>query len=90
MRLVRDGELVRLFQQPGEAEAAFGNPGLYLEKFIERPAILNFKLGDSYGNVIHLGERDCSIQRRHQLLEAPSLVTQNCEQNGLPSWLPSH
>jgi len=44
MRLVRDdSELVRLFQQQGEAEAAFGNPGLYLEKFIERP-ILNFKL----------------------------------------------
>jgi len=54
------------FSSPGEAEAAFGNPGLYLEKFIERPAILNFKMGDSYGNVIHLGERDCSIQRRPQ------------------------
>jgi acetyl-CoA carboxylase biotin carboxylase subunit len=77
MRLVRDDrDLVRLFQAAqGEAEAAFGNPGLYLEKFIERPRHIEFQiLADSYGNVIHLGERDCSIQRRHQKLleEAPS------------------
>ncbi len=77
MRLVReDGELVRLFlAAQGEAEAAFGNPGLYLEKFIERPRHIEFQImADSYGNVIHLGERDCSIQRRHQKLleEAPS------------------
>ena len=80
MRLVRDdSELVRLFlAAQGEAEAAFGNPGLYLEKFVERPRHIEFQImGDSYGNVIHLGERDCSIQRRHQKLleEAPSLVT---------------
>lgn len=77
MRLVRDdSDLVRLFlAAQGEAEAAFGNPGLYLEKFIERPRHIEFQiLGDSYGNIIHLGERDCSIQRRHQKLleEAPS------------------
>ncbi len=77
MRLVRDdSDLVRLFlAAQGEAEAAFGNPGLYLEKFIERPRHIEFQiLADSYGNVIHLGERDCSIQRRHQKLleEAPS------------------
>lgn len=77
MRLVRDdNDLVRLFlAAQGEAEAAFGNPGLYLEKFIERPRHIEFQiLGDSYGNIIHLGERDCSIQRRHQKLleEAPS------------------
>jgi len=77
MRLVReDGELLRLFlAAQGEAEAAFGNPGLYLEKFIERPRHIEFQImADSYGNVIHLGERDCSIQRRHQKLleEAPS------------------
>ena len=77
MRLVRDdGELSKMFQAAqGEAEAAFGNPGLYLEKFIERPRHIEFQiLADSYGNVIHLGERDCSIQRRHQKLleEAPS------------------
>ena len=77
MRLVRDeSELTRLFQAAqGEAEAAFGNAGVYLEKFIERPRHIEFQiLADSYGNVIHLGERECSIQRRHQKLleEAPS------------------
>ncbi|MES1022287.1 acetyl-CoA carboxylase biotin carboxylase subunit [Gloeocapsa sp. BRSZ] len=77
MRLVRDdSEITKLFlAAQGEAEAAFGNPGLYLEKFIERPRHIEFQiLADSYGNVIHLGERDCSIQRRHQKLleEAPS------------------
>ncbi|MBF2035863.1 MAG: acetyl-CoA carboxylase biotin carboxylase subunit [Leptolyngbyaceae cyanobacterium T60_A2020_046] len=77
MRLVREpGELSKLFMAAqGEAEAAFGNPGLYLEKFIERPRHIEFQiLADSYGNVVHLGERDCSIQRRHQKLleEAPS------------------
>jgi acetyl-CoA carboxylase biotin carboxylase subunit len=79
MRLVREeSELSKLFQAAqGEAEAAFGNPGVYLEKFIERPRHIEFQiLADSYGNVIHLGERDCSIQRRHQKLleEAPSPV----------------
>lgn len=77
MRLVRDeSELNRLFQAAqGEAEAAFGNAGVYLEKFVERPRHIEFQImADSYGNVIHLGERDCSIQRRHQKLleEAPS------------------
>ncbi|MUL37114.1 acetyl-CoA carboxylase biotin carboxylase subunit [Gloeocapsopsis dulcis] len=77
MRLVRDdNEITKLFlAAQGEAEAAFGNPGLYLEKFVERPRHIEFQiLADSYGNVIHLGERDCSIQRRHQKLleEAPS------------------
>ncbi|MFE1747121.1 acetyl-CoA carboxylase biotin carboxylase subunit [Coleofasciculus sp. H7-2] len=79
MRLVREeSELGKLFQAAqGEAEAAFGNPGVYLEKFIERPRHIEFQiLADNYGNVIHLGERDCSIQRRHQKLleEAPSPV----------------
>ena len=77
MRLVRsEDELVKLFlAAQGEADAAFGNAGVYLEKFIERPRHIEFQiLADSYGNVIHLGERDCSIQRRHQKLleEAPS------------------
>ncbi|BAU41192.1 acetyl-CoA carboxylase biotin carboxylase subunit [Leptolyngbya sp. O-77] len=77
MRLVRSEEdLIKSFlAAQGEAEAAFGNPGVYLEKFIERPRHIEFQiLADGYGNVIHLGERDCSIQRRHQKLleEAPS------------------
>jgi acetyl-CoA carboxylase biotin carboxylase subunit len=79
MRLVHDeSELTKLFlAAQGEAEAAFGNPGVYMEKFVVRPRHIEFQiLADSYGNVIHLGERDCSIQRRHQKLleEAPSPV----------------
>ncbi len=77
MRLVKsDQEFSRLFQAAqGEAQTAFGNGGVYLEKFIDRPRHIEFQvLGDAYGHVIHLGERDCSIQRRHQKLleEAPS------------------
>ncbi|MBE9077054.1 acetyl-CoA carboxylase biotin carboxylase subunit [Romeria aff. gracilis LEGE 07310] len=77
MRLVRDrAEMTKmLLAAQGEAEAAFGNPGVYLEKFVENPRHIEFQiLADTYGNVIHLGERDCSIQRRHQKLleEAPS------------------
>ncbi len=79
MRLVRDESgLIRSFHAAqGEAEAAFGNAGVYLEKFIECPRHIEFQiLADGYGNAIHLGERDCSIQRRHQKLleEAPSLI----------------
>lgn len=57
-----------------EAEMAFGNGAVYIEKFIERPRHIEFQImGDEHGNVIHLGERDCSLQRRHQKLieEAP-------------------
>ena len=58
-----------------EAESAFGNAGVYIEKFIENPRHIEFQiLGDNKGNIIHLGERDCSIQRRNQKLieETPS------------------
>lgn len=58
-----------------EAESNFGNPDVYIEKYIESPRHVEFQImADHHGNVIHLGERDCSIQRRHQKLleEAPS------------------
>lgn len=58
-----------------EAKASFGNDGIYVEKFIEEPRHIEFQvIGDQYGTVAHLSERDCSIQRRHQKLleEAPS------------------
>lgn len=58
-----------------EAETAFGNGGVYLEKYVEDPRHVEIQIiGDSQGNVVHLGERDCSIQRRHQKLieESPS------------------
>ena len=58
-----------------EAESAFGNPDVYIEKFVKNPRHVEIQImGDEHGNVIHLGERDCSIQRRHQKLleESPS------------------
>ena len=58
-----------------EAEASFGNSAIYMEKYIENPRHVEFQiLADEFGNVIHLGERDCTVQRRHQKLieESPS------------------
>jgi len=77
MRVIRrEEELEPLFNSAqAEAAAAFGNDNLYMEKFIERPRHIEFQvLGDSHGSVISLGERECSIQRRHQKLleESPS------------------
>ena len=77
MRIVRDSSRLEdsFLQATAEAEAAFGSGQVYLEKFIERPRHIEFQvLGDEYGNVISLGERECSIQRRHQKLveEAPA------------------
>ena len=79
MRIVRTPEeLPGMFQQASsEAAAAFGNDQLYMEKFIERPRHIEFQvLADEHGNVVSLGERECSIQRRHQKLieESPSLM----------------
>jgi acetyl-CoA carboxylase biotin carboxylase subunit len=79
MRVVRkQSELATAFETArSEAQQAFGTPDVYLEKFIEHPRHIEFQvLGDKYGRVIHLGERECSIQRRHQKLieESPSPV----------------
>ena len=77
MRVVRsESEIAAAFATArNEAQQAFGVPDVYLEKFIERPRHIEFQvLGDKHGRVIHLGERECSIQRRHQKLieESPS------------------
>ena len=79
MRLAWDAdELQRAYDTAwNEAERAFGDPTLYLEKYLENPRHIEFQiLADSTGRVIHLGERECSIQRRHQKIieEAPSTV----------------
>ena len=78
MRIVRDGaELPSLYQQAqSEASAAFGNGDLYMEKYVEHPRHIEFQvLADEHGSVVSLGERECSIQRRHQKLleESPSV-----------------
>lgn len=76
-----DFSLVKGFHAAkSEAESAFGNPGVYVEKFIENPRHIEFQIfGDNKGNIIHLGERDCSIQRRNQKLieETPSPFIDN-------------
>ena len=77
MRIALDAEsFAQMFQAAQtEAEAAFGDPDVYLEKCIVQPKHVEFQVfGDQHGRVVHLGERDCSIQRRHQKLieEAPS------------------
>jgi len=79
MRIVREAKelLPSLDACQNEAQAAFDNPAVYLEKYIERPRHIEVQiLADSYGRMVALGERDCSLQRRHQKLieEAPSPV----------------
>ncbi|MFH1017629.1 MAG: acetyl-CoA carboxylase biotin carboxylase subunit [Pseudomonadota bacterium] len=77
MRICQEeGSLESLFREAAlEAQKAFGNAGLYVEKFIEQGRHIEFQfLGDAYGQAVHLGERECSVQRHHQKLieESPS------------------
>ncbi|HVM76016.1 MAG TPA: acetyl-CoA carboxylase biotin carboxylase subunit [Candidatus Saccharimonadales bacterium] len=79
MRVVRgDQDLLSAYQTArSEAQQAFGTPDVYMEKFLEHPRHIEIQvLGDQHGKVIHLGERECTIQRRHQKLveESPSPV----------------
>ena len=79
MRIVRDpSEIESQFATASqEAERAFGDPSMYLEKYLEKPRHVEIQIfGDHHGNIVHLGERECSIQRRHQKLieESPSVA----------------
>ena len=89
MRVVRNlEELIPSWETArNEAQQAFGVPDVYLEKFLEHPRHIEFQvLGDQHGNLIHLGERECSIQRRHQKLveesPSPALTSKRREQLG--------
>lgn len=69
MRIVRSAEEIgaALQMASAEAQSAFGDPSVYIEKFIERPRHIEIQVvADEHGNIIHLGERECSVQRRHQ------------------------
>jgi len=90
MRIVRSGDELgkSLKTAQREAEAAFGVGDVYLEKYVESPRHIEVQvLGDHHGHVIHLGERECSIQRRHQKLieEAPSVALTDKQRRRLGS-----
>jgi len=72
--------IASLMTAQAEAEANFGNPNVYIEKYVEKPRHIEIQiLADRYGHIVHLGERDCTIQRRHQKLleESPSPIVDN-------------
>ncbi len=87
MRIARnDVSLIQCYMTArAEAEKSFGNPDVYLEKYVEQARHIEVQImGDKHGNIVHLGERDCSIQRRHQKLveESPSpALTEELRQN---------
>jgi acetyl-CoA carboxylase biotin carboxylase subunit len=79
MRVVEDESYIEnaFLAASSEAHSAFGDPRIYMEKYIQKPRHVEVQiLGDKHGNVIHLGERDCSLQRRHQKLieESPATI----------------
>jgi acetyl-CoA carboxylase biotin carboxylase subunit len=79
MRIIRNGEEIpsAFSSASGEAASAFGNPTVYAERYIEKPRHIEVQVfGDRFGNLVYLGERECSIQRRHQKLieECPSPI----------------
>ncbi|MEQ1857296.1 MAG: acetyl-CoA carboxylase biotin carboxylase subunit [Longimicrobiales bacterium] len=88
MRVVRDpAEVERAYEAASrEALAAFGDGRMYLERYVERPRHIEIQVfGDAHGNVVHLGERECSVQRRHQKLieEAPSPILTAAEREAM-------
>jgi len=90
MKVVNDPEHLEtsMMQASSEAKAAFGDATVYMEKYLGDPKHIEFQIfGDGNGNAIHLGERDCSVQRRHQKVieEAPSPVI-SAEQRAGRSW----
>ncbi|MEO1958375.1 MAG: acetyl-CoA carboxylase biotin carboxylase subunit [Nautiliaceae bacterium] len=79
MRVVEDESYLEnaFLAASSEAESAFGDPTIYMEKYIQKPRHIEVQiLGDKHGNVVHLGERDCTLQRRHQKLieESPATI----------------
>ncbi len=91
MRVAKSDEDVRrAFEVASlEASTAFGSPALYIEKLIERPRHIEFQvLADKHGHIVHLGERECSIQRRHQKLleEAPSPIVDEETRERVGEW----
>ena len=90
MRIAHDAEqFPQLFGlAQNEALAAFGNGAVYVEKYIQHPRHVEIQvMGDNFGKVVHLGERDCSVQRRHQKLieesPSPALTPELRERMGL-------